>query len=93
MQEGKKETVMYLRNFLSAKAGPMLLATETAHSRLLPSQMPCVLWGPGNLKKKSLRIGKKRKKKTEKIRGGHEMTTRWPLGQGREDPSCLASLF
>lgn len=49
MQEGKKETVMYLRNFLSAKAGPMLLATETAHSRLLPSQMPCVLWGPGNL--------------------------------------------
>lgn len=52
MQEGKKETVMYLRNFLSAKAGPMLLATETAHSRLLPSQMPCVLWGPGNLWKK-----------------------------------------
>lgn len=66
MQEGKKETVMYLRNFLSAKAGPMLLATETAHSRLLPSQMPCVLWGPGNLKKKKPKNWKKKKKENRK---------------------------
>lgn len=51
MQEGQKETVVYLRDLLSAQAGQTLVTTETAYSRVLPSSMPCALWGPGNVKK------------------------------------------
>lgn len=47
MQERQKEMVMYLRDLLSAQAGQTQVATETAYSKVLPSPMPCALWGPG----------------------------------------------